>query len=121
MSTEAPAPIQQPESPQAPGAWGRMWRWICRYVRIPTLLFVGLLVYLVFFGEFSAPLKAEYQHQIDSLQQCLDRQNDSLAFYQDLNRRLNCDPDLMEQVVREQYHMNRPGEDVFVFTKDDNK
>lgn len=104
--------------PQLGSTTARLWNWVRRYMRIPTLLFVALLIYLVFFGEFSAPLKAEYQHQLDSLQQCLDSERDSLQYYRELNRRLSCDPELMEQVVREQYHMNRPGEDVFVFTND---
>ncbi len=118
MSAEADNNYE--DQPQ-PTAGQRVWRWLRRYVRIPTLLFIALLIYLVFFGEFSAPLKAEYQHQIDSLQQCLNQQYDSLNYYRDLNRRLSCDPQLMEQVVREQYHMNRPGEDVFVFTDNDHQ
>lgn len=117
MSTESD---NSTSTPQPASTWARLWHWMRRYMRIPTLLFIALLIYLTFFGEYSAPLKAEYQHQLDSLQQCLDREQDSLKYYRDLNRRLSCDPELMEQVVREQYHMNRPGEDVFVFTNDQN-
>ena len=49
-----------------------------------------------------------------SLTECLAVQRDSLEYYRDLNRRLSTDPELMEQVVREQYNMNRPNEDVFI-------
>lgn len=118
MSTEQDNSTNQPHTLSKRD---RVWRWMRRYLRIPALLFIALLCYLTFFGEYSAQLKAEYQHQLDSLQQCLDREQDSLQYYRELNRRLSCDPELMEQVVREQYHMNRPGEDVFVFTNDQDK
>lgn len=39
---------------------------------------------------------------------------DSLDYYRNLEQRLNTDPAAMEQVVRENYHMQRPDEDVFV-------
>lgn len=38
-----------------------------------------------------------------------------MLYYQQLNERLAGDPDLMEQVVREQYGMKRQSEDVYLF------
>lgn len=88
--------------------------WARRYLAIPTILGVGLIIYIAFFGEKSVTQRIAYQRTIDSLQMCLAQQQDSLAYYRDLNRRLSTDPALMEQVVREQYNMKRDHEDVYV-------
>lgn len=88
--------------------------WLRRYLAIPTLLGIGMVVYVVFFGEKSMMQRIEYQRIIDSLQESLAHQQDTLEYYRDLNRRLSTDPELMEQVVREQYNMKRVHEDVFV-------
>ncbi len=88
--------------------------WLRRYMAVPTLVGIGLVVYLIFFGENSISRRVVYQRAIDSLTECLAVQRDSLEYYRDLNRRLSTDPELMEQVVREQYNMNRPNEDVFI-------
>ncbi len=81
---------------------------------IPTLIGLALVVYLTFFSEHSITRRISYQKEIDSLTECLRLQQDSLAYYRDLNRRITTDPELMEQVVREQYNMNRQHEDVFI-------
>ena len=89
--------------------------WLSRYVAIPTVIGLALIVYLVFFSEMSVTRRVGYQKIIDSLEVCLKAQQDSLEYYRDLNRRLSTDPALMEQVVREQYNMKRDNEDVYVF------
>lgn len=88
--------------------------WLRRYFSFPTVIAVGVVVYLAFFGENSMSQRIAYQRVIDSLSVCLAQQEDSLEFYKSLNMRLSSDPELMEQVVREQYNMNRPHEDVYV-------
>lgn len=90
--------------------------WLRRYLTLPTLIAVGIIVYLTLFSENSVSQRVAYQQIIDSLQIELRAQEDSLALYRNLNERLSKDPELMEQVVREQYNMNRPHEDVFVVT-----
>lgn len=91
--------------------------WARRYLSLPTLLSLGVIVYFSIFSETSIRKKIEYQRIIDSLRIELELQQDTLRYYQSLNRRLSTDRDLMEQVVREQYNMNRPNEDVFIFEK----
>lgn len=88
--------------------------WIRRYLAIPTVVGLAVIIYVCVFGEKSVVQRFAYQRMIDSLQVCLQNQKDSLAYYKDLNRRLTTDPELMEQVVREQYNMKRPNEDVYV-------
>ena len=100
--------------PAASAPAPRKKSWVRRYLAIPTIAGIGLLVYMVFFGANTVQKRVAYQHVIDSLSECLRVQQDSLAYYRDLNRRISTDPALMEQVVREQYNMNRPHEDVYI-------
>lgn len=95
--------------------------WLARYMAWPTLLCLSVIIYLLVFGENSVPNRFIYEQQIDSLQLCVNQLEDSLHYYKDMNRRLSTDPALMEQVVREQYNMKRPNEDVFVVERQEKK
>lgn len=95
--------------------------WFARYFAISSVLVVIICVYLGFFSESSVTRGIAYKHTIDSLQACIEEQEDSLAYYRDLNHRLSTDPSLTEQVVREQYNMKRDNEDVFIFEKSHKK
>ncbi len=88
--------------------------WMKRYMSVSTLIVIGVLVYIVFFGDSSVARRVEYQQQIDSLRAEVELVQDSVNYYRELNRRLSSDPEAMERVVREQYNMKREGEDVFV-------
>ena len=88
--------------------------WMKRYMSVSTLIVIGVLVYIVFFGDSSVARRVEYQQQIDSLRAEVELVQDSVNYYRELNRRLSFDPEAMERVVREQYNMKREGEDVFV-------
>lgn len=102
------ASVSAPESsPRPPRRYSRL-------VILPALVAIGVLVYLTFFSEKSVSHRIQYQAMIDSLEEALRQERDTLAYYRDLNRRLNTDPELMEQVVREQYNMKRDNEDVFI-------
>lgn len=88
--------------------------WLRRYLSIPTVACILFMLYVFLFGEASVVQRVEYQRVIDSLDRRLEQQYDTLRYYTDLNKRLSTDPELMEQVVREQYNMNRPNEDVYI-------
>ncbi|MBP3537115.1 MAG: septum formation initiator family protein [Muribaculaceae bacterium] len=89
--------------------------WLKRYLSLPTLLCIGALCYIIFSGDSTVFRTIDYDHQIDSLKAELAAQRDTMEYYRDLNRRLSSDPELMEQVVREQYGMKRATEDVYIF------
>ncbi len=91
--------------------------WLRRYVSLVPVVCIALAVYLLFFSDYSIGKRTEYQHTIDSLSRELAIQRDSLAFYRNLNQRLKSDPELLEQVVREQYDMQRAHEDVYIIEK----
>lgn len=99
---------------ETPGQERPRQSWLRRYLALPTLAVIGVLIYVSFFGDNSVVRRVHWQHVIDSLNVELERQADSLEYYKDLNRRLNTDPELMEQVVREQYNMKRPHEDIYI-------
>ncbi len=109
----APTPASAPEAASEAAAPARK-PWLRRYMAWPTLIAVGVIVYITFFGEKSMTQRMADQRVIDSLEVCLQQQLDSLAYYRDLNHRITTDPALMEQVVREQYNMKRQNEDVYV-------
>lgn len=88
--------------------------WIQRYMSLPTVAVLAVLVYIVFFGDSSVARRVEYQQQIDSLQAEVAVVQDSVTYYRELNSRLKSDPEAMERVVREQYNMKRDNEDVFI-------
>ena len=71
--------------------------------------------YIIFSGDNTVFRTIDYDRQIDSLRAELAAQTDTMLYYQDLNRRLSSDPELMERVVREQYGMKRSNEDVYIF------
>lgn len=88
--------------------------WSRRYIRLSFVVVVAVLAYLLFFSDNSVLDNYRYQQEIDLLRAEISDNTDTLFYYQDLNRRLQTDPETMERIVREQYHMQRPGEDVYV-------
>ncbi len=93
-------------------------RWFRRYFSLVTIVVFGAIIYMIFFSDTSVLHKIEYQRIIDSLQTEVEITRDSVLHYRSLNSRLTTDPEIMEQVVREQHNMKRPDEDVFVFTNE---
>lgn len=96
------------------GTTGSIRGWLQRYISLPTVLVLGVLVYIVFVGDTSVVRRVEYQAQIDSLRACIAQLEDSVQYYHELNSGLKSDPEAMERVVREHYNMKRQNEDVFI-------
>lgn len=91
-----------------------LWSWTRRYVNLPFVLMTGVLVYVFFFNDNSIIDNYRYQKEIDRLQAEIAANYDTLRYYEALNERLRTDPETMERIVREQYHMQRPNEDIFL-------
>lgn len=89
--------------------WGR------RYISFTLLIVVAYLAFLLFFNENSMMKSIDLDRTIDSLRTEIRVNQDSLEYYKALNNRLSTSPEEMERVAREQYNMNRPDEDVYVF------
>lgn len=90
-------------------------QWCRRYIRPGFVATAALVVFVLFFNDNSILNTYEHEKEIDRLRTEIRQNRDTLLYYEALNRRLDTDPETMERIVREQYHMDRPGEDVFVF------
>ena len=90
------------------------WRWCRRYITFPLLVIVAYVVFLVFFNENSYSHSAELQAEIAGLEAEIRENNDTMQYYRRLNASLDTDPETLERIVREQYHMQRVNEDVYV-------
>lgn len=90
--------------------------WIKNYLPISRILVVGALVYILFLQDNSVGQMYDYERVIDSLRTEIQINRDSMLVYQALNQRLdNHDPEIIEQVVRENHNMNRPNEDIYIY------
>lgn len=90
--------------------------WCRRFLSVSAILIVGVIIYIVFIQENSVTRIYHNKTVIDSLQMEIARYNDTLAKYKELNHRLDCgDAPTIERIVREQYDMSLPNEDVYVF------
>ena len=92
--------------------------WCKNYIRLPFLLGIAVIVFLTFFNENNVMRYYEYDSEIERLRTEIKNNEDTIAYYRDLNRRLRTDRATLERIVREQYHMQRRNEDVYVFEKE---
>ncbi|MCH5245669.1 MAG: septum formation initiator family protein [Muribaculaceae bacterium] len=92
-----------------------LYRWCRRYISLTLVIVVGLIVYVTGFNDNSFINIHHYKQQIKELKAEIKENRDTLEYYEALNRRLDTDPVTMERIVREQYHMQRSGEDIYVF------
>ena len=89
--------------------------WCRRYLLNFNLIVVtAVLVYILFFTDNSLQATYTYENEVARLRRELKNENDTLEFYRALNRSISSDPRTLERVAREQYHMQRPHEDIYV-------
>ena len=89
--------------------------WVSRRSYLPVLAIGTLVVMLLFFNEeTSVKLNVEYQNRINELQREIRRNEDSAAYYRGRRHALETGAEDLEDVAREQFHMQRPTEDVFL-------
>lgn len=91
-----------------------MIKWLKRYISLPLLIVAGFVAYVLFFNENSVMRSMDYAAEIRSLEEKIAQCEDTLRHYEALNRRLDSDPQELERIVREHYHMQRPSEDVYI-------
>ena len=92
-----------------------IFKWCRRYISLTFLIVVAFVLFVLFFNENSVMKNYEYRREIERLKAEIKMNTDSMNYYHNLNRLLETDPRTMERVVREQYHMQRADEDVYVF------
>ncbi len=89
--------------------------WVRRKSHLPVLLIGTLIiVVLVFNEETSVKLNMEYQNRINDLQRQIKLNEDSTEYYHQRRVAIENGEEDLEQVAREQFHMQRPSEDVYL-------
>jgi cell division protein FtsB len=88
--------------------------WSRRYISLTLIAVVAFAVMILFFNENSYSHSRQLQQQIDLLQEKIRQANDSMKYYHNLNNALDTDRETLERVVRENYHMQRQNEDVYI-------
>lgn len=92
-----------------------MIKWLKRYVSLSLLVVLGFVAFVLFFNENSVMKSMDYASEIRDLEAQIAQYEDTLRYYQELNARLDSDPRELERIVRVNYHMQRPSEDVYIF------
>lgn len=93
----------------------KIYRWCRRYISLTLIIVVTYVVYMVFFDEHSVLEKMKLEEEVKELKIQIKHYSDSLNYYTKQLQLLNTDVETMEKIVRENYHMQHPDEDVFVF------
>lgn len=89
--------------------------WIRRRSHLALLAIGAVVVMVLFFNEdASMKLNMQYQERIRELSLEIRECEDSAAWYRARREALYIDTDELEHVVREEYHMQKPTEDVFL-------
>lgn len=89
--------------------------WVRRRSHIALILIMGSIVLLLFFNEdTSYKLNMQYQEQINRLTREIKECEDSAEFYRARREALVTGTEELEHIAREEYHMQRASEDVFV-------
>ena len=76
------------------------------------LIAVGL--YIAFFGEHNYAEIIELEKEIKELKADIKAMKDSCALYELKLQQLETDPETFEKIIREQYQMKRPEEDLYI-------
>ncbi len=92
--------------------------WVRRRSHLALLVIGGVIVLLLFFNEdASMKLNMQYQEEIRSLSKEIEECLDSAAWYRTHREALETGTDELEHIAREEYHMQRPTEDVYLIRK----
>ena len=88
--------------------------WCRRYISVTFVIVLAFVFFVLFFNDNSVMHSFELNQRINELELEISENEDTLQHYRRLNRALNTDAETMERIVRENYHMQRPSEDVYI-------
>ena len=96
----------------------KMIFWFSRRSHLPVILIGGLVVLVLFFNdETSMQLNLRYQREINELNREIRLNRDSAAYYRGKREAILNGADHLERIAREQYHLQRPTEDVYILVE----
>ena len=88
--------------------------WCRRYISVTFVIVLAFVFFVLFFNDNSVMHSFELNQRIKRTGLEISENEDTLQHYRRLNRALNTDAETMERIVRENYHMQRPSEDVYI-------
>lgn len=92
--------------------------WMRRKSHLAPLLIGGLVIALLFFNEDTSwKHNMEYQERIKALQEEIKSCNDSAEWFRQRRLDLLKSNEELEQIAREEYHMQKPTEDVYLLVE----
>ncbi len=87
----------------------KVFMWCRRYLSVTFLILITFVVIVLFFNDNSFVKSVEYTTRKE-----IRDNEDTLLYYRRMNHALDTDPETMERIVRENYHMQRENEDVYL-------
>lgn len=91
--------------------------WIRRRSHLPMLIIGGIFVGALYLDdETSVKLNMEFDRKINSLKKEIALNYDSAAYYRERREGIERGKSDLEKMAREQFHMQRPTEDVFILS-----
>lgn len=94
--------------------------WVRRRSHLPMMVIASLMVLLLVFNEdTSVSLNMEYEREINRLSEQIKECRDSAAYFRARRESLEFGTRDLEHIAREQYHMQRPTEDVYILRSEE--
>lgn len=106
---------QREDKTSAPRGRRTASQWCRRYISPTLLVSLAVIAVVLFLNDNSLMRTYQYQSEIAQLKSEILQYRDTLQYYESLNNSLETDGETLERIVREQYHMQRPNEDVYIF------
>lgn len=89
--------------------------WMRRKSHLAVFAIGTLTIMLLFFNEDASWKKnMEYQEEIKSLGEQIQECRDSAEYFRQRREELLTGTERLEQIAREEYHMQKPTEDVYI-------
>lgn len=89
--------------------------WVRRRSHLAVIAIGSLIIALLFLNEDASwEHNMEYQEQIKALNEEIKACRDSADYYRQQREKLMTGTAQLEQIAREEYHMQKPTEDVYI-------
>ena len=92
--------------------------WLRRRSHLGVLIVGGIVIMMLFFNDDASwENNMKYEAEIRELNRQIKVANDSAQYYRDQRARLLAGQEELERLAREEYHMQKPTEDIYLLTE----
>lgn len=89
--------------------------WMRRRSHFAVIAIGGLVIAMLFLNEDASwEHNMQYQEQIKALNEEIKLCNDSAQYFKEQREKLLTGTEELEQIAREEYHMQKPTEDIYI-------